>query len=108
MEVKPTNIKDIFLCQSETNPEILYEVSIATNSCTCLHYQKKLINSGGVCKHYIKVINYLKKIEINQPKIEFETGDDAVVFIAKYGEEVLNQMKRDWLVREKQGKLIKI
>lgn len=110
MNVLPTDNPNEFLCQSETNPKTWYTVNIISGECSCLHWQRRLKFIGGTCKHYERVMNYLKQIDkqVTLPQIEIINGMDAIKFEETYGENVLAKLKREFIIFEKNGKVYKL
>ena len=66
-----TNINE-FRVQSHTNKEIWYEVNIVTHKCSCPHYINRLKYTGGSCKHYRELLQYLSDDNSLFEKIEKE------------------------------------
>jgi len=108
MEVKTTNNPNEFLCQSQSNELIWYKVNIVSGECECPYWQKRMRYTNGNCKHYIEVMNKLQSSNIQIPKVEITNGMLAGDFVDEYGEETLVQLKRNFEVVERQGKLWKL
>ena len=81
-----------------------YDVDIEALTCTCPHFQYRMKPIGGICKHIQQVLN--ETAGKHDDAIKFiKHNTDAVAFVEKYGEEILQGLKRTGQVLEYRGKL---
>ena len=99
-----------FIIQSERDPTKFYTVSLELSSCTCPAF--KYFTRGQPCKH-IRFIqedlgSNFKEKEKQHGGYEIKNGDEAWEFVNRYGEDVLQNLKNNGEVFEKNGKLFRL
>ena len=89
---------------NSSNGKDVWVVDLSKLTCTCPDYRFRRAKSGTLCKHIQKAIESITDEKIDYMKI-IQNNDDAVVFVEKYGEEVLDKLKFEGSVYEVRGKL---
>ena len=93
-----------------------YDVDTILLSCSCPHYLYRLQGTGQLCKHIKQVLdnpdNYKEKesipiVDNSEDLLEFirTHNDDAVLFVEKFSEKDLKNLKLTGQVFENHGKL---
>jgi len=94
-----------------SNGTTTYDVNILEMSCTCPHYLYRMKAMGGVCKHIKQALDQASVTTEHKTEeaLDFlETNTNAVDFVDKFGEDLLNHFKRVGQVLEQNNKIIKV
>lgn len=60
VEIKETLDEGLFTVRGETS---LYVVDLHAKTCNCPDYVYRCAKEGGVCKHYVKVRDFVAKMK---------------------------------------------
>lgn len=96
---------DKFIVQSDTTTT-QYVVDITAGACSCPHYQFRLLKTGGQCKHYKQVMDYLdQKVgeDVFSEVIKHikKVGEDWNTIEEKFGEDIIKKMLQQGLIYKK-------
>jgi hypothetical protein len=94
---------------SSSNPNKSYDVDTIALTCTCPSFIIRNKRQSP-CKHITQALTNLSKnvnakIDTNKYINAIFENDDALTFIQKFGEEVLDQLKANREVFEQKGKI---
>ena len=96
----------IIKIQSETHKDKMYDVDTIKMTCSCPGFVYRY-KAKGYCKHITKALNDIdKNFNLNNLIDYIKQDNDAVHFVNKFGEEMLNHLKTMGDVIENKGKII--
>lgn len=80
----------------------VYEVDLTKLTCSCPDWRNRQAKVHGLCKHLISEIQKTTGQDLNYTEV-IKQDSDAVHFVEKYGEEVLDMIKRKGICYEENG-----
>lgn len=102
--MKYTKEKDGYIVTSMSKSSKTYIVSLDLKSCTCPAF-RYIMKGKGPCKHIVAILRDVGGVITEKTETQLEDGMDAVAFVEKHGEEILEALKMKGEVYEKNGKL---
>ncbi len=110
MNIKKSKKKGHYLVESEHSTGKFYEVNPEKPFCTCPQFRFRGLKMHSSCKHITAVREFLgeKTIKSGKQVLEYVKKNkevDAVELIKKFGEKVIEQLKKQGELVEKKGKI---
>jgi hypothetical protein len=82
-----------------------YQINLEKMSCNCPDYRNRQAKIKGLCKHLRFEIEKITGNCLDYTKV-LEEDNDALKFVERFGEEVLEMLKRKGICYEQNGELI--
>ena len=110
MKIKKARKKGAYNVESSHTPGKFYEVHPDRPFCTCPQFRFRGLKMHSDCKHITAVKEFLgeKTIKTGKQVLEFVKKNkevDAVELIKKFGEKVVEELKKNGELIEKKGKI---